>query len=807
MLLNYLITAYRNMLKRKGYTLMNIVGLSVGICTFLTIICYVHFEFSYDTFHNESNQIYRVEKDQHKNIEPIFGMTLQEGALGPTLHSEFPEVENFVRVFKNTSPVAIGYNNSTFLEDNVHWVDSTFFNIFSYSLVSGDSKTALKDPYTVVISESIATKIFGNENPIGKTLMVSRKPYKITGVVKEPPVNTHFHFQYLFSYSTLIKEYKNWANDGWFWSAFHLYVKLKPGTDVYSLEQKMQGIYERHQKDILLKKGITGLDYHLRPMKDIHLQGHSINSELEVNGDIRKVIFILIIAIFILIISWVNYINLSTSKALERAKEVGLRKVFGARKSEFLLQFFLESALLNAFSVIFSLMLFVALPALVSNALNIDYFIFINAFKEWWFWMVVFCTFVISSIISGFYPALVLSSYKPITVIKGKFSKSAKGMLIRNGLVVIQYIISAILIAGVITIYKQLSYMKSQSVGFKIEDILVIRGPLNIVDSTYNGSLASFKEELLKYDFAKSVAATDEIPGRLLMQGRALRLPENAQEESVLARLFTCDYDFLDVFELKILAGRNFEETYGTDKKEALIINKSVSKKLNFLTPEDAIGKTILLNDNPHKIIGVIDDYHQTSLKEEYVTIAIKLNLSPRNYLVISLNNNNENKTLSLIKDTWKKYFPNDPLEYFYLDTFYEQQYKDDNQFGSLITLLAIIAILIASLGLWALSSYSTSLRTKEIGIRKVIGATMKDITTLLINYFLKLIALSLLISLPLSYLIFNNWLNNYAYRISLGWWFFIVPIISLLFITYITIGYHIYRASKRRAAEALKYE
>lgn len=291
------------------------------------------------------------------------------------------------------------------------------------------------------------------------------------------------------------------------------------------------------------------------------------------------------------------------------------------------------------------------------------------------------------------------------------------------------------------------------------------------------------------------------------MQGRTLRQAEDKPEENVPVKLFACDYDFTDVFGLKLLVGRNLDETFGTDQKEAVIISESVARKLNFTTPQDAIGKAVLLNDSPLKIVGVINNYHQTSLKEEYTPLAIKLNANPRNYLAISLKTNNGNETRSKIEEVWKKFFPNDPFQYFYLDAFYKQQYKDDVRFGNFIGMLAVIAIIIASLGLWGLSSYSTALRTKEIGIRKVIGATLKDINVLLSKYFVRLIALSLLVSLPVSFFIFNNWLRNYAYRISLGWWFFIIPVVLLLIITYITIGYHIYKASKRRAAEALKYE
>ena len=804
MLKNYFAVAKRNLLKNKFQSSLNIICLAIGMASLLIVLYHIKFEFSYDKFNRNADRVFRVEYDcTYKNGMSFFGSTYHPGALGPALKANLPEILDYTRIYCSENPIVFNYEGEKGFvkKGDAHWVDAGFLTLFDCLMLKGDKKNALEEPNTLVLTESIAKKYFGKTDPIGKTIIVDREIYRVTGICADPPLNTHFHYKYLLSYSSLAKVDKSWAELSWDGGNFFVYVIVNSGCNVPALEKKMMNVYQTYQA-AGWSAYVNKFEYKLRPIPDIYFNNFSF--QLEPGGDIKSTRFLFIVAIFILLISLINSINLSTSKSIERAKEVGVRKVFGGQKSQLIYQFLIESLLINVIAIFIALIIFLISPVFINNIFSTYSFSPIELLKEGWIWFLLITLLIVSVVMSGLYPAFILSSYKPLTVLQGKFAASSRGVLLRKCLIVFQFVIAIGLIAGIITVNKQLAYMQSEDLAYKANQILIVNGPRISPPS----ALSSFKMEMLKLGKINSLSFSTDIVGQFPVQLKAMKRAEDASTDYANAPglgILSSDSSFLNVNGIGLLSGRNF---VGSDR-DVVIISEAVSKGLNFLKPDEAIDKLVKLidRDRPLKIIGVIDDYHIPRLAKGLVTVGILLDNNVNNYLSINLNVVDVKATILSIKNLWENTFQKDPFDYFFLDDYFNQQYFADIQFYNFITFFTIIIIVIVCGGLWALSAHTVSSRSKEIGIRKVLNASISDISSLLFNYFYYLILIAAVISLPLAYYYFHKWLHNYSIKIKIEAWFFIMPVIAILIITLLTVGYNIFKATKNNPANSLKIE
>ena len=809
---NYLKIVLRNLGKNRIYSFLNIFGLALGMTGCLIIIQYVRHEMSYDKFHENHQSIYRVELDTYSITGELeFGCATNFANLGPTLLDEVPEVEASARLYLR--PGVISYidargHEQLFEEQKVFQADPEFLNIFSFPSVTLLPEDVLSEPYTAVISDAAARKYFGSENPLGKLFKFTTnfdpsENYKITGVVQSPE-NSHLKFDFLLSLKTFevqepqatdLREY------GWNWYDFYTYIKVKPGTDAHFLESKFPSLVDKYRRPGASKRNI----FVLQPLKDIHLHSNLIQ-EARINGNWKSVYFLTIIAIFILIIAWINYVNLSTAKALDRAKEVGIRKVLGAQRRQLIKQFILESVILNIIAgsvaillLEFILPIFTKLAGLATP---------LSMYGDPYFWVFLLLLLLVGTFLSGVYPAVMLSSYKPISVLKGKFRNSETGLMMRKGLVVFQFSASVVLIAGTLIVYQQIEYMMQQDLGINLDQTLVIKAPSVVSnDSLYLPEKEAFRNQLLRIPGVKNVATSSEVPGNLIYWTNSIRTFLQEQENAHNLYRVAVDYDYLSGYDHRFLAGRDFSKNFVNDTT-SVIINESTLKILEFETPQQALNKFVVSGgEDTLKIIGVVADYHQEGLKKAHDPIAFLLVPDNRRYFSIKVETNNFSSLVGAIESQFNESFPGNPFSHFFLDEHFDQQYQSDRSFGQIFGVFASFAIIVACLGLFGLSSFTALQRTKEIGVRKVLGASVANILTLLSKDFVKLILIANVISWPIIYLVMNNWLENFANRINIGIGLYLVPGLMVLLITLFTVSYQSVMAATANPVKALRDE
>lgn len=797
---NYLKIAYRNVLKNKICSSINITGLAVGIAVCLLILQYVTFELSYDKFHKNLDDIYRLELE---------GFAGSHGAAAQAVKEAFPEVRDYVKLNLSNTEGIYANEDIKFREEKVFFATDSFFNVFSFNLLKGDPKTALSEVNSAVLSESTAKKYFGSQDPAGKSIIFGgTQRYKITGIVEDVPANSHFHFDMLISWPTLVRMRGDWIESSWTSRPYFTYLLLQTETDSEAFETKLKEFFGQKEKEIN-KNEREELDYHLKPLKDIHLYSN-LDFEIEKNGDARSVYFLTIIALVVLSIGWINYINLSTARSMERAKEIGIRKVVGAFRIQLIRQFLTESLLFNIAAIFLAIItVLVFLPyfnRLTGTPLSF------TLWSDARLWLVLISMFTLGVFLSGFYPAFVLSSFKPVAVLKGKLARSGKIGALRKCLVVFQFAASIILIAGTITIYRQISFMKAQDLGVNLDQTLVVRSPGVFFNRSYVHFLnrvETFKAELERLPAVSQTTASTFFPGEYSwVRHGARRISERKSDEKEF-RITNIDDDFVDFYEIEILAGRNFSYDFRKEYN-CLLINEEALMLFGFESPEDAINEQIIYGNNavPLRIIGVIKNYHQESLKHDYnPTLFLRTLARWRTNFSLRVSTENLSQTISSIQSTWNRVFPGNPFEYLFLDEHFDRQYHEDRKFGKISGLFTLLAILIGCLGLFGLSSYNTILRTKEIGIRKVLGSSLSGILILLLKDLFKLIFIAILLALPVSYFYFHNWLENYAFRIEIGWWFFSIPIMIILSIVLLTVGYNTAKSATANPVDSLRYE
>ena len=751
MIRSYLTIAIRSFLKHKSFTFLNWIGLSLGMVASLLILQYVKYENSYDKFHSKAPDIYRVNYNQWQNGKLRFECAAAVPAVGPALKNNFPEVLRFTRLFP-VSGIA-RYESPTrgvvsFREEKMQIADSSVFEVFDINLLKGDKLRSLAGPDKVVLSERAVRRYFADEDPLGKTISWDgTRKFEVTGVFQDLPENTHIEFDFLFSYATLNRETNNQSETSWGWYDFNTYVLLQPGTDHKTLQSKFD-TWLANDRAEEWKKYSGKQDFWLQPLLDIHLGPVLLQeSQPDERGDRDSVYALSVIAFFILIIAWVNYINLATAKSFERANEVGVRKVMGAHKNQLMKQFLSEAFLVNLMAAMFSVvavwLLWPAFAELSGRKIPIEYFF------EGDFWLLIIALFVAGTLLAGFYPAVVLSGFKPVSVLKGKVMRSRQGNFLRRSLVVFQFVASVILISGSVIVYQQLRFMRSQDLGVDINQTLVLKGPGVVVDSLFRQSLEGMKSDGLRVPGVKNITGSSNVPGDEIFWASGIRKLNADENTSISGYIVGMDHDYVDAFALKIIAGRNFNATSLPNK--TVILNRAMTEALDFNNPESAIGEKVKQGRDTLEVIGVLENYHQMSLKERVTPLVYRFTPQFARFISFKIDGNNHQQVLGQIESVWNTHFPGNPMDHFFLDQFYNRQYDGEKRFGEIFSLFTALAIFVACMGLFGLASFMTIQRTKEIGIRKALGSTSSEVVLLLSKGFMALVLIANLIAWTLA--------------------------------------------------------
>lgn len=797
---NYLITTLRSISRRKGFSILNVLGLSIGLAASILILQYVKDELSYDDFHEKASRIYRIRYDAYRDNELIFKSATAFPKVAPMLKADFPEVEDATRLFLRYGGGVVQYQDIAIKEDNLFQAEQNFFSIFSYPLLEGTAR--LNEPNTAIIEKETARKYFGEASPIGKRIKFGdREEYEVTGIM-ESLENSHLKFTFLFSYPTLVTLWGKQFEEAWGWYDFYNYALLKPGTDVKAFEAKLPAFIDKYGNG---EKASEHNKFVLQPLEDIHLYSDLIQ-EARVNGNGDAVYFLMVIALFILVIAWVNYVNLATARAIERAKEVGVRKSIGAYKGQLVAQFIAEAVMINfAAAALGLMMVYTAIPLFNEIA---DKHLTHSIFYDSNLWLSLGVLFVIGSVLSGLYPAFVLSSYQPAKVLKGTMKGSREGMVLRKALVIGQFAASVLLITGTIIVYRQLQFMQNRDLGIDIDQMLVINAPGYLAaDSLYANYLQGYRNSIETHPDISSFTATTEVPGNLIFwTNGAKRVGDDESQRSIMY-LLGIDHGFFTTFGNEFLAGRGYSKEFTGDDK-SVVINRKAVEIFNLKSPEQAIGQQLQIGDDTLNVVGVVENYHQEGLKQDFRPTAFRLYRDARSYFCVKLNTKNLPQTMAFLKEKYAAVFPNNPFDYFFLDTFFNRQYKNERQFGSVFGFFAGLAIFVACLGLFGLASFTAVQRTKEIGIRKVMGSSVPNIFLLLSKDFLKLVLVANLIAIPLIWLVMDRWwLNAFVFRIDIGASVFVIAALLTTLIALITVSYQSLTAAMANPVKSLRYE
>lgn len=782
MLKSYFKIALRNLWKHKFYSLINILGLALATAAFLFIIHFVRFEYSYENFHQKADDIYRVTLSLYKGSEYVVTDCETHPPLAPLLKKEMPEVVDYVRVQNMEGLSELKVRNEIYRVDKVYAADPSLFNMFSFEFTEGSPSAALRSPMQAVLTESLARRLFGSTAVIGQSLRNNDQLYTVSAVIKDVPLNTHLKFDMLISFSSLEK--MGWQMDSWNGNNNFTYVQLRPHANLAAFNTKLLKLSRERVKDNRLVA---------ESMKDIHLHSHK-SFEPEVNGDIKTVQFLLAIAVLVLLVGSVNYVNLTTARAAERVKETGLRKVLGSSRWLLVKQFMMETFLLNLLALCVALSIMqLMLPAylqLIGRPITASFF------TSPIFWGTCGVLFLFNCLISGLYPAITLSSVKPVSVTQRTFTGSLKGMLLRKTLVVGQFAAALIVLSASLIVYRQLSYLRSQDLGMNTDEILTLRSPSQ-TDSMHR---QAFRNSLLQLPEVEKVTVSGSLPGVSLhelatMTGIALYGTETGKGYNYY--LYGIDARFLPAMEIKLAAGRNFRED-GANKDE-VIVSRETIRLLGFKKPEEAIGQKITLsmseNSKYSTIIGVMADYHQQSLKGALLPM-IHWYSDIGSYYSLKISSQDIPQTLGRIKEIWSAQYPDHPFEYRFLNELFDQQYKADQQFGKIIEIFSAFTLFITCLGILGLTAYNINRRTKEIGIRKVLGASVTGIVTLLSKDFIKLVLIAVIIATPPAWYIMHRWLQNFAYRIEVEWWMFALAGSLTVIIALLTLSFQSVKAA-----------
>lgn len=804
---NYFKIAYRNLLKKKVYSLINILGLGIGMACCVLIFLFVQDELSYDNYHEKGERIYRL---IHGSRSPE-GLT--EGAeeapfwvwhnapVGPALKEEFPEVEKIVQ-FSGRADLLLSYGETTTQEDGVFFMDSTVFDVFSWRLIEGDPKTALVAPFSIVLTESTAKKYFGDEDPLGKTLKGSPSAgraaggdYTVTGVMADVPSNSHFTFNALLSLSTF-KYSSPEVFDAWGYVDFYTYFLVNEGFDPKAFEAKLPDFIQR-------RKGGGDDNYAIKveALKDVYLRTAAQRQPGE-TGSLTNIYVFSMIGLFILAIAMINFMNLSTARSLERAKEVGIRKSIGADRQSLISQFLGESMIIVFLAALVSVVFVsLALP-MMSDLTGKDFAL--NHLVNWQTMPFFLLVILLVGLLAGSYPAFVLSSFQPVSILKGISKSSAKGVFLRKGLVVFQFSLSIALIAGTMIVYTQMGHLLDKDMGFDKEQMLVL--DYNY-DEQVNFMSSALKNELEALPAVSSAAFSRSVPGSYFPN--AYTTIENADGEMFgqAQPVFQVGIDFVNHYDLELVAGRSYSRDYPSDSSSALVLNEAAARQYGYANPADIVGKKFDQWGRAGTVIGVVKDFNYISLHRAIEPLTLPFEAYASRYLSLKVSGDDLPATIAQVESIWEKLAPHRPFLYSFLDEDFNAQYQSDFRFRRIFTTFSVLAILIACLGLLGLATYTAEQRTKEIGVRKVLGADVASIVTLLSKDFVKLVLVAIVIATPVSWYAMNRWLEGFAYQVSVHWWTFAIAGVLAVVVALVTISFQSIKAALMNPVKSLRSE
>ena len=809
MVRNYLKIALRVLKRHAGYTAINVAGLTLGLAGCLLIVQYVAFEYSFDAFNENAESLYRVVKAESQGEPNAWGAN-GGYAMGPALAQEVPEVARFTRLhpeYDNAIVSNPAQPDKTFEEDAVYYADSTFFEMFSYPLVQGEPGQALSEPGTVLLSEQTARKYFGSENPVGQVLDVEgwiSGTFRVIGVFEEVPANSHLQFDLLLPMADLLQKSYSDPRDAWNWENFITYVQLRENEGRAAVDQKITSVLRDHWEEAF---GLTSTTMYarLQPLRDVHLNDNIFTPKTVV-GSYRAVYFFTLIGLVTLLIALVNYVNLATARALNRAREVGVRKAVGAQRRQLVIQFLSESVLTMGIATALAVGLSFWMRPVVNDLAGTSLTNAMWASPSVWIAFVV--VFGAATLLAGLYPAFVLSSFEPGAVLKGKGrGTAASGAWLRRGLVVFQFAAAIVLLVGTTIVYQQLGFMQSMDLGIDLEQVLTVPSPRVLPEGTERAeAVEAFSQELRRLPAVQATATSSAVPGQgFAFMTQGIRRAAADPSTEVAGAGVHIDTSFARLYDLELLAGEGFEQTSmraPEGKPRPMVINETAAQAVGFNTPEEALGQELTIG----RVVGVFEDFHWSSAHNAHENTFFIL--SHGNAQVsIKVNTEDLPQTIAAIEQVYKRLFPSDPFRYAFVDEQFDQQYRSDQRFARLFSLFAGLAIFIACLGLFGLAAFTAQQRTKEIGIRKALGATAMGIVRLLSTDFLKLVGLAFVVAAPLAYVAMSRWLEEFAYRVDLGMGVFLMAGTLALAVALLAVSYQSIRAALIDPAEALRTE
>ncbi len=814
----------RNILKQKSLSLINILGLAVGLASSILILMHVAHEYSYDKNWKDADNIYRISYKRFQNGELSFNSARTLGGMPRILKEEIPEVIGSTELFKDVVTV---YNENYQIQDIEMFVtDSLFQTVFKLDYIDKKNDNPLAGLYSSVISESAALNLFGTTDAVGKWFKVCQGwRFCVTGVYKNLPSNSHITFDMVLSLQTYFHYYQNWDDENgceiirnpqahvrnnvvtsweYGYNGWYTYILTQPGSDPKQIESKIEKIAAGYTKKITENNGKA--EFKLQPIKTIHLDSN-LENELKPNGSRNSVLAMVFIALVILIIAWINFVNLTLIRAVEHAKSIGIRLMAGATRKHFVFQFLLEAIITNLISVSIALILVFFLKNWFSSVSELP---IINTIE--WKSVFVLSGIILSGIlVSGLYPALHLTSYKSVDLFKGIHSSVTNSLDLRKVLVVAQFAASIFLIAGVLTVFKQIHYMKTRDLGVNLKQTIVTYSPPTQIGRPQRMSkLNAYKQMIKQTAGVESIATSSILPGKeILWKKQDIRRVSDLPNTANTYSYAYVDYDFISTFNLELIAGVGFTEAEN-ESNNSMIINESAMKQMGFKNPDSAMNSFVMVGNAQYQIIGILKDYHHESLKKEIKPIVFFFGyrwMSDIGYYSIKVNTADLTSTISQIEKIWNETYPEDNFEYFFLDDYFNKQYNADRAFGRIFTLFTFLAVFIASIGLLGLAVYTANRRTKEIGIRKINGANISEIVAMLNRDFVKWVAIAFVIATPVAYFALHKWLENFAYKTDLSWWIFALAGLLALGIALLTVSWQSWRAATRNPVEALRYE
>ena len=803
MIRKFFLIAYRNLTKNKGYALLNILGLSAGLTCFAFIAAWVSDEVSYDKFNSNYNRIFRLVSTE-KTETGITESAVSSAPMAKALKDDYAEVKNTVRMRLREEIVT--HNNQQILQPGILLTDPSFFDVFSYSISRGNVATALTEPYSVILTTSTAKKYFGETDPMGQTLMMNMfdsngygASYKVTGIMPDPPENAHFRFNMLASFKTIeVANPDVLTVDGWGDASFYTYLLLEKGVDYKAFSNKISLFYGKYIGELFsIWKSIY--TYKLQPLSDIHLRSN-LQHEMAITGSITQVYIFSLIGIFILLLAGINYTNLATARSAGRAKEISIKKVIGASKTQLVLQYLSESILTALIALLTAFLLSFLLQPFFTQLTGKS----ISLFSSWSLPLFLLAVSISLGILAGIYPALILSSFKPAGILKGAFKSSNKGVLLRKTLVISQFVITIILITGIVIIYSQLSFIKHKDLGYDKDALLFLRVNGNTaVIKGYN----AFKNELQSSPLISGLATSNSMIAGGLGTGGSETVDLKGNPLQVNTARLRIDDSYLTVYGIRLLAGKNISENASADTLRQVLLNEMAVKKFGWGNVETAIGKPFRMGDQKGTVVGVINNFHFNSLQQAIEPLAVYPVDERFSRITLKVDIKKADQAVQLIENTWKKHFPSALFDYDFVSQQIRDQYQAEERFSKVFLCFSVLSLLIACLGLFGLIAFTTSQKTKEIGIRKVLGATANGITLMLSKDFLILVALAFLIAVPIAWYIMNGWLEDFAYRANISWWMFGISGFIVIAVSFITISFRAIKAAIANPVKSLRTE